>query len=148
MLMKFRMFALGAMALALLVASAPAFAAEEVKDSPHAAHLLKCATACADCQIQCDVCFKHCLDLAAGGKKDHAKMAQLCADCGECCKTCATLCARQSPLARTMLECCVTCCDDCALECEKASDNKHIADCAKSCRSCAKECRELAKMIK
>jgi hypothetical protein len=81
--------------------------------------------------------------LLAGGKKEHATTAQLCADCAECCKTCSTLCARQSPLARLMLESCAKCCDECAAACGKFPDDKHIADCAKSCRDCAKECREL-----
>lgn len=113
----------------------------------HAEHFMKCAKVCADCQLQCDSCFKHCLTLTAEGKKEHAKAAQLCVDCAECCKTCSTLCARQSPLSRAMLECCAKCCDDCAAACEKVPDDKHMAACAKSCRSCAKECREMLKML-
>src|SRR5262245_3268765 len=109
----------------------------------HAEHFLKCAKACAGCQLQCDSCFTHCLTLLGDGKKDHAKAAQLCADCPECCKSCSTLCARQSPLARLMLESCAKCCDECAAACGKFPDDKHMADCAKSCRDCAKECREL-----
>jgi hypothetical protein len=109
----------------------------------HAEHFMECSKACADCQLQCDSCFKHCLMLLAGGKKEHATTAQLCADCAECCKTCSTLCARQSPLARLMLESCAKCCDECAAACGKFPDDKHMADCAKSCRDCAKECREL-----
>ena len=46
----------------------------------HAEHFLKCAKVCADCQLQCDSCFKHCLTLVADGKKEHAKTAQLCGD--------------------------------------------------------------------
>jgi hypothetical protein len=113
----------------------------------HAEHFMRCAKVCADCQLQCDSCFKHCLTLLADGKKEHAKTAQLCADCGECCKTCSTLCARESPLARPMVECCATCCDECAARCEKFPDDKHMAACAKSCRDCAKECRELLKHL-
>ena len=45
--MNYRKFSLGAMVLALLVASAPASAAEKGKDAPHAPHLLKCAAICA-----------------------------------------------------------------------------------------------------
>ena len=75
---------------------------------------MKCAKVCNDCQLQCDSCFKHCLTLLDDGKKEYAKLAQLCADCAECCKTCSTLCARQSPLTRPMLECCAKCCDECA----------------------------------
>jgi len=86
-------------------------------------------------------------DNVAGGKKEHAKTAQLCTDCGECCKTCATLCARQSPLAGPMLECCAKCCDQCAAACEKLPDDKHMAACAKSCRDCAKDCRAMLKHL-
>jgi len=113
----------------------------------HAEHFLKCAKVCADCQLQCDSCFKHCLTLLADGKKEHAKTVQLCADCGECCTTCSTLCARESPLARPMLECCATCCDECAAACAKVPDDKHMAACARSCRDCAKECREMLKHL-
>lgn len=134
--------------MALLVVSAPAFAAEKVTEGSHGAHLQKCAAICASCQLQCDSCFKHCLGLVAGGKKEHAMTAQLCADCGECCKTCATLCARQSLLARPMLECCATCCDECAAACEKFPADEHMVECAKECRNCAKECRATAKMMK
>jgi hypothetical protein len=111
----------------------------------HAMHLTKCAKVCAACQVQCDSCFKHCLELVAAGNKKHAETAQLCADCGECCKTCATLCARKSPLVGPMLECCAKCCDECAAACEKLPDDKHMADCAKECRACAKECRAMLK---
>ena len=52
---------------------------------------MKCAKVCNDCQLQCDSCFKHCLTLLDDGKKEYAKLAQLCADCAECCKTCSTL---------------------------------------------------------
>ena len=102
---------------------------------------------CADCQVQCDSCFKHCLELVATGKKEHAQTAQLCADCAECCKTCATLCARQSPLARHVLACCEKCCDECAVACEKFPDDEHMAACGKSCRDCAKESREMLKHL-
>ena len=113
----------------------------------HAEHFMKCAKACADCQLQCDSCFKHCLTLLTDGKKEHAKTAQLCADCAECCKTCSTLCARQSPLARPMLDCCAKCCDECAAACEKVPDDRHMAACTKSCRYCANECRDMLKHV-
>lgn len=117
----------------------------EAGREPHAEHLLKCAKTCADCQVECDACFKHCHTLLAQGKKEHAKTAQMCADCAECCKACATLCARQSPLARHMLICCAQCCDDCAAQCETVPSDKHMAACAKTCRDCAKECRAMLK---
>lgn len=117
-------------------------------DSPHAAHMMKCAKTCADCQLQCDGCFHHCASLLEDGKKDHAKAMKLCVDCAECCKLCATLCARQSDLAGPAAECCAKCCEKCAAACEKFADDERLADCAKSCRDCAKECVAMAKMMK
>jgi hypothetical protein len=107
--------------------------------------MMKCAKICAECQLHCDSCFKHCLGMLVEGKKDHAASAQLCADCAECCKLCATLCARHSPLSHPAAECCAKCCDTCATACEKFPDDKHMAACAKSCRDCAKECRAMIK---
>jgi hypothetical protein len=128
-------------AFALAAVLAPSGLARAAED--HGEHFVKCAKVCAACQVECDSCFAHCLELAAGGKKEHQKTAQLCTDCAECCKSCATLCARKSPLAAPMLECCVKCCEKCAAACEKFPDDKHMAQCAKSCRDCAKECTDL-----
>lgn len=146
--MSYRMLSVGAMAVALFVVSAPAFAAEKAKDAPHSAHMLKCAAVCADCQIQCDACFHHCASLVSDGKKEHGKCMHLCVDCAECCKLCATLCARQSDLSVPAAECCAKCCDECAAACEKFPDDKQMVACAKSCRTCAKECRDMVKMMK
>jgi hypothetical protein len=113
----------------------------------HGEHQLKCAKVCADCQVACDACFKHCIGLAGEGKKEHAATAQMCADCGECCKVCSSLCARQSALSDAMLACCAECCDRCAASCEKMPEDKHMAQCAKTCRDCAKSCCEMKKMV-
>jgi hypothetical protein len=40
----------------------------------------KCAEVCNACQIECDSCFQHCLDLVASGKAEHKATAQLCVD--------------------------------------------------------------------
>jgi hypothetical protein len=111
----------------------------------HSEHFMKCAKVCAECQVECDSCFKHCQTLLVDGKMEHSATAQLCADCGECCKSCSTLCARKSTLARPMLDCCIKCCDECAAACEKIPDDKHMAACAKSCRDCARVCRDMLK---
>ena len=116
-----------------------------VADQHQNDQLRKCAEVCAACQVECDSCFQHCLQLLADGKKEHQLTAQLCADCAECCKACATLCARNSPLAKPMLECCAKCCEECAAACEKYPDDEHMVACAKSCRECAKQCRETLK---
>lgn len=143
-----QMFSLATAALALFAVTSSASVAAPANDSPHASHMLKCATVCADCQVQCDSCFAHCAKLVGEGKTDHAKCMRLCVDCAECCKMCASLCARQSDLCAHACECCAKCCDDCATACEKFPDDKVMAACAKSCRNCAKECTAMAKMMK
>src|SRR5262249_31793924 len=138
-----RSLSLMAAVLGAAVLAADRASARPDEHEHHAA--LKCAKVCAECQFHCDSCFKHCLTLAAEGKKEHAVTAQLCADCAECCKTCAALCARNSHLIGHVADCCAKCCDACAAACEKSPDDKHMAACAKSCRECAKECRGLLK---
>jgi len=140
-------FAFSVLATALVLAVFALLGSSARAQHEHDEHFTKCAKTCADCQLECDSCFKHCLTLLAEGKKEHSKTAQLCADCAECCKTCSTLCARKSPLVRHMLECCEKCCTECATACGKFPEDKHMAECAKSCGECAKECRELLKHL-
>ena len=82
-----------ALAVAVIAPLGPSARAQHEHDQ----QFRKCAKTCADCQLECDACFEHCLTLLSDGKKEHAKTAQLCADCAECCKTCSALCARQGP---------------------------------------------------
>jgi tetratricopeptide (TPR) repeat protein len=102
---------------------------------------MKCAEKCAECQVSCDSCHKHCVNLLASGKKEHARTVQTCADCAGICKACAALCARVSPFAKHVLEGCANACDECGEACAKFKDDKHMADCAKACKECAAECR-------
>lgn len=131
---------LAAIAFAALL---PMFASAQHKEDPKM--MKKCAEICSLCQIECDTCFAHCLDLVANGKVEHKATAQLCADCAVCCKACSTLCARNSPLCKHMLECCSKCCDECAMACEKFSKDEQMVACAKSCRDCAKNCLAMSK---
>ncbi len=132
--------------VASLTGGAPVQAAEDKGD--HHAHFAKCAKVCADCQLQCDMCFAHCRGLLAQGKKEHEMTTQLCVDCGDCCKLAASLSARMSPLSVEACDCCAKCCDKCAEACEKFPDDKRMAECAKSCRDCAKSCREMIQHLK
>lgn len=125
----------------------PGSEARAAEDTGHYDMLMKCAKTCSDCQINCDMCFHHCADLLAKGNKEHAATLHLCVDCAECCTTAAKLVARHSPLAAAACECCAKCNDECATACEKVKDDKHMADCAKSCRECAKSCREMVKHL-
>lgn len=109
---------------------------------PNAAYMA-CARACADCQLRCDSCFKHCLGLMAAGHKEHSRSAELCADCAECCKLASSLTARKSRLASHACECCAKCCDECATQCEKFPGDDSMKQCASECRACAKACRDM-----
>ena len=138
-------------AAALFAASAAGSTATErtVADSKdHHAHFMKCAKVCADCGIECDMCFVHCRALLAQGQKEHEGPMQLCADCAEVCKMAATLAARQSALSVEACDACAKACDKCAASCEKFPDDKHMAQCGKSCRECAKACRDMIQHIK
>ena len=148
MLLNFRTTVIAAIVLTLSLVGTSLFVVNAAEDSPHAAPMLKCATVCNDCQIQCDACFTHCADMVNAGKKDYFKCMNACVDCADCCKCCSTLCARQSAFAGTMSTCCAKCCEECAAACEKFPDDKQLATCAKACRTCAKECAAMAQMMK
>ncbi len=143
-----RIFSLATATLALFAVTAGTIAAVPAADNPHASHLLKCASVCSDCQVQCDSCYIYCAKLVGEGKKEHAKCMSLCVDCADCCKMCASLCARQSDLSLHACECCAKCCNDCAAACEKMPEDKQMAACAKACRNCAKECSAMGKTLK
>jgi hypothetical protein len=108
---------------------------------------MTCARACADCQLRCDSCYKHCLSLVASDQRQHAVTAQLCVDCADCCKLGATLAARRSPLAGHACDCCAKCCDECAAACEKHAGDEIMANCARECRACAKVCRDMVQQV-
>ena len=135
-----------AVALAVLAGNPVTFTGLGEKESPHAAMMMKCATTCSACAVECDGCFHHCASMVSDGKKEHATCMHCCVDCAECCRLCSTLCGRESAYSAHAAECCAKCCEDCAAACEKMKDDKQMAACAKSCRNCAAECRDMAKM--
>ena len=148
MLLNFRTTTIAAIAITLGLMGSYASVVSAAEDNPHAAHMLKCAAACNDCQLQCDACFTHCATMVNEGKKDYFKCMNSCVDCAEFCKCCSSLCARQSPLSGVMSACCAKSCEECAVACEKFPDDKQLVACAKACRTCVKECTAMAKMMK
>jgi hypothetical protein len=108
---------------------------------------MTCARVCADCQLQCDACYKHCLGLVARGAKEHARTLELCADCAQCCGLGAALSARRGPLAGHACDCCAKCCDECAAACDKMAGDEIMARCGKECRACAKVCRDMVQRV-
>lgn len=139
---------LGIGAGAAVLAGAGSVLADDKKGDDHHEHFAACAKACAACMIECDMCFHHCAENLAAGKKEHAATLHTCIDCAECCKTAAALVARHSPFAAHACECCIKCTEACATACEKFPDDKHMAACAKACRDCAKACKEMLQHLK
>jgi hypothetical protein len=137
-----------ALSLALVSSAASQPPAKAVQGGEHHGHMLACAKVCAECSLQCDSCHHHCVQLVANGAKDHAVSMELCVDCAEACRLASALAGRQSRLASAACECCAKCCDECGTACESFKDDKHMAECAKSCRDCAKACREMVQMLK
>ena len=83
--MIYTLVSMGAMALAVLAGSPVTFTGLDAKEGPHAAMMMKCATTCSACAVECDGCFHHCASLVSDGKKEHATcmcevLPQLC--CG------------------------------------------------------------------
>src|SRR5205823_4686303 len=58
--------------LALMAALALAAAAPAADSPHHHDAMMKCAKACAACQLECDSCLAHCKHLLSEGKKEHA----------------------------------------------------------------------------
>lgn len=132
---------------AVLAAAGTAFA-DDKKGDDHHEHFTACAKVCAACMIECDMCFHHCAEQLAAGKKEHAATLHTCIDCAECCKTAASLVARHSPFAAHACECCIKCTEACAAACEKFPNDTHMVACAKACRDCAKSCKEMLQHMK
>ena len=132
-------------ALAMLTTGMNRVVADDKDHEKHGGHSMKCAKACSACQMECAMCFDHCVKLVAAGKKDHAATVRTCADCSQVCALAASLTANNSPMAVPVCEACAKCCDGCAAACEKFKEDKHMAACAKACRDCAKECRAMIK---
>ncbi len=136
---------LGTAVLALVGLGGPATSAED-KDTaaPHAhGEFDKCARACAECMLQCESCLHHCFHLVLEGKKEHARTAGTCADCGDFCALAVKVVSRRGPTAVTTCEACAKVCDTCGEACEKFPDDEHMKTCARACRDCAKACREM-----
>ena len=104
-------------------------------------HCIKMSAACA---AACGKASEHCLNLAVDGKGEHAAMAALTSDCGDCCASCMTFISRNSQLAPAMAECCAKCCDQTAAECDRIGGEEMKA-CAAACRECAAACRAMGK---
>lgn len=113
----------------------------------HDAVYKKCATACTDCQKECDSCAAHCANMLAEGKKDHLRSLRTCQDCATHCSAAACIVARKGPFADLICKACAEACKRCGNECEKFKEDAHMRKCAESCRKCENACREMLSHI-
>lgn len=138
-----------AVAVAGLALSTPAAfgqpAHEGHKPGAPGDHWDRCIHACTASVIACGKARQHCVQLAQGGKGEHAPVAALTADCADCCALCLALVSRKSQISAAVADGCAKCCDKCAAECDKMTADV-MKDCAKVLRECAAACREMAKM--
>ncbi|MDP1586492.1 MAG: hypothetical protein Q8M07_02010 [Prosthecobacter sp.] len=104
-------------------------------------HCIKMSAASA---AACGKASEHCTKMAKDGKGEHAAMAAMTSDCGECCASCMAFVSRNSQLSPAMAECCAKCCDQTAAACDKVGGEEMTA-CAKACRDCAAACRAMGK---
>jgi hypothetical protein len=119
-------------------------AAQPRPGDKHAAHFLKCAEECNNCQRACDSCATHCGQLLAQGKKEHFATLQTCQDCSTFCSAAAAIAARQGPFADLICKACADACVRCAKECDKhAEHDAQMKQCAEACRKCEQACRAM-----
>ncbi len=126
-----------------------------VPDPRHSAHdpkhgqmLNECAEACGHCEATCNQMFHHCLMLAGQGKTQHAKMAQIAADCAAFCTLSAAMIARHSALMVESCRACGEACRRCAEECGSSTEVDDMTKtCITACRRCEESCRNMVRAM-
>jgi hypothetical protein len=116
-------------------------------ESRHGAMLRECEEACGHCEATCHTAFHHCVTQAAAGKAEHAKMAQMVADCAAFCDLAAQMIARRSPLMVLSCRACAEACRHCAQECDSAAADAMMRTCATACRRCEEHCRRMVQAM-
>jgi hypothetical protein len=151
----------GLSAAALLAAEATGFANQKARptrsakpasnqDPEHREHdeaFEECAKACSDCQRACDACATHCAHELHAGNTEHMATLGTCLDCADFCATASKITARGGVFADLICASCAEACARCAKECEKMSQDEHMAKCAKECHDCETACRKMIKHV-
>jgi hypothetical protein len=126
---------------------APAPGTQHHHDPRQAAMLKECAEACGHCEASCNEMFHHCVTMAATGKAEHAKMAQMAVDCAAFCNLSATMIARHSALMVESCRACSEACRRCAAECSSSDADEHTKKCIAACKTCEESCRNMVKAM-
>lgn len=111
-------------------------------------HFQECATACSDCQRECDRCAIHCANMIPGANSDHHTTLQTCLDCADVCAAASKIVSRGGPFAIDICEACADVCKQCAEACRKHENDPMMAACAKECEECEKACRSMLQTAK
>jgi len=138
----------GAAAAGLSIMATPSGAAASDEQSgghgsKHSEMLKACAEACGHCEATCEATFHHCITLAAAGKAQHARMAQMVADCGAFCALSAAMIIRHSSLMATSCRACAEACRRCAQECRTSDADDMMKACITACQRCEESCRNM-----
>jgi hypothetical protein len=104
-----------------------------------------CADTCADCAKACNKAFHHCVTLAAAGKAEHARMAQIAADCAAFCTISSEMLGRSSTFAMLSCTACAEACKQCAQECSSVAGGSEMEACSQECRRCEDSCRKMVR---
>jgi hypothetical protein len=121
--------------------------AQDAAGGDHAQHQdamwKACADTCADCAKACNKAFHHCVTLAAAGKAEHARMAQIAADCAAFCTLSSEMLSRSSTFAMLSCTACAEACKLCAQECSSVDAGSLMKACSDECRRCEDSCRKM-----
>jgi hypothetical protein len=112
-------------------------------DAGHSQMLKDCAEACGHCEAACNEAFHHCIGLAAAGKAEHARMAQMVIDCAAFCTLSAALITRRSALMVESCRACAEACRRCAEECRSGGGHDMMKNCIDACNKCEESCRKM-----
>jgi hypothetical protein len=116
-------------------------------DPRHAEMLKTCEEACGHCEATCETTFHHCIMMAGQGKSQHARMAQMVADCAAFCNLSATMIARHSSLMVESCRACAEACRRCADECGSSDVDDMLKTCITACRRCEESCRNMVRAM-
>jgi hypothetical protein len=137
----------GAAGMSLMAGAIEAFGQPSEGHQEHSAIMKACCDTCAECAKACNHAFHHCLVQASQGKANHAKMAQMAADCGAFCALSAEMISRHSSLMALSCHACADACRRCADECAAAASDAEMKACIESCERCEESCRNMLKTM-
>jgi hypothetical protein len=133
----------GATGVALALGRASAQNPAGADHSEHEMMWKTCGDTCGDCAKACNKAFHHCITQAGLAKGQHARMAQMVADCAAFCALSAEMLTRHSAFAFYSCGACADACKRCAQECESFDIDLELKSCQQECLRCEESCRKM-----